>query len=73
MAHKEARRERTHGVDKPSHRDKKEKEWSSVGHGIRAHESRFNKERLAHITANRQEKFIEKVKADEKQGQKTHE
>lgn len=71
--HKGPRPERAHGVNKPSHRDKKEQEWSSIGHGMRAHESRFSKERLAHITANRQEKYIEKVKAKEEHNPKAHE
>lgn len=70
---KAQRPERAHGVNKPTHRDKREKE-SSVGHGMRAHELRFDKERIATVTANQQEKFIEKIKAKEREhGPKDHE
>ena len=60
------------GVEKPTHRDKKDQE-RLVGHGPRLHEKRFEKEYLAVVDANRQEKFIEKVKASEKHSPKTHE
>lgn len=72
--YKGAKSERAHGVDKPSRRDKKENERSSIGYGMRAHEERFNKERIATLNANRQERFIEKVKAKEQNhSPKTHE
>lgn len=67
------RPERAHGVNKPTHRDKKDHERSSIGYGMRAHEERFNKERVATLNANRQERFIEKVKVKEKHSPKTHE
>lgn len=70
--HKGPKPERARGVNKPTHRDKKEQE-RSIGHGVRSHELRFNQERIATLSANRQERFIEKVKAKEKKGPKVHE
>ena len=59
------RPDRAHGVNKPTHRDKKDQERGSIGYGMRAHQERFNKERIATLSANRQGEFIEKDKAKE--------
>lgn len=61
------------GVKNPTHLGKKDAE-RSVGHGVRTHQERFDQDRVAKIDSKHQDKFIEKVKAREKQhGLKEHE
>lgn len=62
---KSYRPERNRGVAKPTGSEKKA-QANNVGHGMRTHEERFEKERVASVNAKKLNHYIEKVKESER-------